>query len=165
MLCFADVRDKYPTKYDEVKDQFIVQLPNSQLAFTRKGKLYGANMSEWANSGFCFNSTSKSLNCNEKEYQMARLAYDFRANAAFPSYEQAMRLTASGDIRGIPFTTKDMQRSYEIFGDHPARLKGAMENQKFGLAPLEATVFKPNIAHGCAKHRIVRFSNHCRSSA
>ena len=165
MLCFADVRDKYPTKYDEGKDQFIVQLPNSQLAFTRKGKLYGANMYEWAKPGFCFNSTSKSLNCNEKEYQMARLAYDFRANAAFPSYEQAMRLTASGDIRGIPFTTKDMQRSYEIFGDHPARLKGAMENQKVGLAPLEATVFKPNIAHGCAKHRIVRFSNHCRSSA
>ena len=142
VLCFADVRDKYPTSYDETNDQFIVKLPNTKLAFTRKGKLYGADMSAWAKSQ-ALNSVASSTKYSAKEFQMARLAYDFRANAGFPSHEQAMRLTSGGDIRDIPFSTRDMQRSYDIFGEHPARLKVTMEDRQVGLAPIETPAYHP----------------------
>ena len=69
------------------------------------------------------------------EIKSAKQAYQFLINAGFPSKGQAIELLTGGDLSKCPITKKDVLRAFELFGEHPARIKGTLENRKVGLAP------------------------------
>ena len=124
ILCFADVEDKFSITYMP-NECFVVHLPDRDVKFVRKDKLYVADMKEWTTEKICTTTArERERHYTSKEVHEARKAYKFVENAGYPPLEEATRLITGGNVTGITFTKQDLQRSYDIYGPHLAAVRG-----------------------------------------
>jgi hypothetical protein len=109
VLSFADVEDMYDITYVR-GESFIVHLPEKNLEFTRKGKLYVAD--------FVKERLVHATQVTTKgEEARAKQAYELVKNLGFPSMYEAIQVIESGSLGNMPLLTgEDIRRAYRLFG-------------------------------------------------
>ena len=151
VLCMADVEDMYTITYVQ-GESYTVHLPDEDLVFERRGKMYVGDMRNWAEDrAFCvreieehnydWDTTSDSMAlvatvaARESEYtksevKKAKLAQELIVNAGYVSEAEALDLIQSGNVMGVPITAADVRRAFEIYGRHPASVRGKMTSKR-----------------------------------
>ena len=126
VLCMADVEDMYPVTRVQ-GERFTVHLPSGDLHFMRTGKLYIADMRQWAQKDFYVlvtTTTDTEKQYTKVEVARARAARELVENAGFPSRQAAIEMIENGDITGVDITSAYLRRSYDIWGEPVASVRG-----------------------------------------
>ena len=127
VLCQSDVEDMYDITYQQGVS-YTVHMPGRDLVFMRRDKLYVADMREWAddyafNIGMVTTAAGNESNYSSKEVARARIAHELVSNAGFTSEKEAMGLVNDGNITGVPVTSHDFKRAFDIYGKPTARTR------------------------------------------
>jgi hypothetical protein len=118
VLSFADVEDLYDVTYDKGKS-FTVHLPDRDIVFYRKKKLYVANFSHLLNERQAFLTMY-----TKGQEARAKVAYDLVRRSGFPSMQEAIHLVQDGNMTHMPsITSDDIRRAFDIFGEPVGRGK------------------------------------------
>jgi hypothetical protein len=121
VLSLADIQDMYPVSYVQGKS-YTVHLPDRDIVFRRKGKLYLGEFSDWINqdegeSKLSLVTTREREHLyTKKEVQKARDAREFLKNAGYPSECEAIHMIRDGNIENIPISVEDIKNSFDIYG-------------------------------------------------
>ena len=108
ILSLVDVEDLYPVSY-------TVHLPDRDLIFKRRGKLYHGGFSDWINLDgdasklLLMTMQDKEHLYTKKEVQKARDAKEFLKNAGYPSEREAIHMIRDGNIDNIPVSIEDIK--------------------------------------------------------
>ena len=81
VLSLAEVEDKYPVTYVQ-QESFTVHLPDRDIVFRRKGKLY---IADWSQHKAVYNSTSSISVYTPAEEARAKQAYELLRTCGYPS--------------------------------------------------------------------------------
>ncbi len=110
VLSFAEVEELYNITYMP-RAAFIVHLPEQDLEFKRKGKLYVADFTEHKPL-YVMQVYTKA------EEERAKRAYELVRNSGYPSYQEAIHLVEDGNIAQLPeLTAEDVRRAYDLYGN------------------------------------------------
>jgi hypothetical protein len=133
VLSFSEVEDTYDITYIP-HQAFVVHLPERDLVFKRRGKLYIAD--------FARDSQVPLTKAYKKaEEERAREAHELIRNARFPSYQEAVRLVEDGNIAHMPvLSAADVHRAYELYGVHPEYVWGKMVKKKASRAVVDGNL-------------------------
>lgn len=126
VLCMADVEDLFRVTYKQGKS-YTVHLESGDLVFKRRNKLYVADMSEWWQDIGVANVTTTADNeqrYRKHEVARAQIARDITVNSGFSSERDTLGLVNDGNISGVPVTSADVRRSYDIYGKSAHSLRG-----------------------------------------
>lgn len=131
VLSLANVEDTYPVTYEQ-GIRYIVHMKDRDLEFKRRGKLYVADFSDWANmNGYVYHTAAqREARFTKKEVMKAREAGEFIRNAGYPSEAEAIHLVHDGNIQNVPITANDIRNCFEIYGPMPEMVKGKMVFRK-----------------------------------
>jgi hypothetical protein len=120
MLSFADVEDMYKVTHKNGKS-FMAHLPEQDLVFHRKKKLYLADFLDIDRHLYLTKAYMKG------EEACTKLAYDLVCLSRYPSLQEAIHLVKDGNMTHVPgITADDMKRSFEIFGEPVGSIRGKM---------------------------------------
>jgi hypothetical protein len=109
VLSFADVEDLYKITY-QPQESFTVHLPDRDIVFHRRNKLYVAN--------FELPVVAATRAYTKAEEARAKEAYDLIRNCGYPSYAEAIHLVQDGNFTHMPMiTAEDIKRAYDLFGE------------------------------------------------
>lgn len=119
VLSFSEVEDIYQITYIPC-EAFIVHLPDRDIEFTRREKMYVA---DWEEVRSVFTTTVYT----KAEELQAKRAYELLRASGYPSMAEAVHLVEDGNISGMPaLTREDIRRAYDIYGSPPEFLHGKM---------------------------------------
>ncbi len=94
VLSFAEVEELYDITYVP-REAFIIHLPEQDIEFRRKGKLYVADFAE-QKPVYMMQVYAKA------EEERAKRAYELVQNSGYPSYQEAIHLVEDGNITQLP---------------------------------------------------------------
>ena len=144
ILCYADVAAKHPIT--TTPDAFVVHLTGWEVKFVLNNKLYVAHFDDFVevnlvkSKNIYFSSVSEMASLyNLKERKLAWEAWQFIQRSLVGSKEEAINLATNGNIRGINFTRKDIERAYIIYGKPVSSIQGRMTKMSIARAELEQT--------------------------
>ncbi len=127
VLCFSDVEDVYEITYAQGQS-FTVHLPDRDIVFNRKDKLYVADFAQ-------FRQTYVSRACTKGEEERARQAYKLLKISSYPSLQEAIHLIQDGNIFNMPMLmAADIKRAYDMFGEPVGAVRGKMTCKKVSCA-------------------------------
>jgi hypothetical protein len=127
VLCFSDVEDVYDITYVQ-GHSFTVHLPERDIVFHRKDKLYVADFAQFAHA-----HVSKA--CTKAEEERARQAYELLKISGYPSLQEAIHLIQDGNISHLPMLmAADVRRAYDMFGEPVGAVRGKMTRKKVSRA-------------------------------
>eukprot|EP00557_Chaetoceros_sp_GSL56_P005694 CAMPEP_0176500028 /NCGR_PEP_ID=MMETSP0200_2-20121128/13286_1 /TAXON_ID=947934 /ORGANISM="Chaetoceros sp., Strain GSL56" /LENGTH=1532 /DNA_ID=CAMNT_0017898575 /DNA_START=170 /DNA_END=4768 /DNA_ORIENTATION=+ len=135
VLSFADIEDMYPITYVRHKG-YIVHLPDRDLLFKRRGKLYIGDFSDWIDEGqgeskmSLVTTKEKEHLYTKKQVQKARDAREFLKRAGYPSEREAIHMVRDGNIENVPVSVEDIKNSFDIYGPPVEMIRGKMTNKK-----------------------------------
>jgi len=136
VLSLADVEDIYPVTYESGKC-YVVHMPNRDLVFERKGKLYLGDFSDWIRYQEGDDSALSLMTTKEKEHMytkkevaQARKAREFLKNAGYPSEAEAIHLIRDGNLENVPVTVQDVKNCFDIYGPPVEMVRGKMTDSK-----------------------------------
>ena len=109
-----------------------MHLPDRDLEFKRKGKLYVADMSDWITTPAHVNATvaERERLYTKKEVTRARRAQEFIRASGYASEKEAVYLVSDGNITGVPLTAKDIRRAFDIYWRSAAAVRGKTTRKK-----------------------------------
>ncbi len=108
ILSFGDVEDDYDITYMP-RTAFIVHLPDRDITFHHRGKLYVA---DWAEQDTDNERNIYTMVCTKAKEAHAKRAYELLRTSGFPSYNEAVHLVEDGNITGLPgLTAEDVRRA------------------------------------------------------
>jgi hypothetical protein len=117
----------------------MVHIPNRELTFSRRQKLYVA---DWES----VDMVAATVQENEKLYtkeevRRARLVHEFVCNTGYPSVGEAIHLLMDGNVRNLPkILPADVERAYRIYGVHPEYAKGQLVKRTVSRMPVDFTL-------------------------
>jgi hypothetical protein len=130
VLSFSEVEDAYDITYVP-HEAFIVHLPERDITFERRGKLY---ITDFARDS----QVHVTKAYTKAEEERARQAYELIRNAGFPSYQEAVHLVEDGNIAHMPvLSAADVRRAYDLYGAHPEYVRGKMVKKKTSRAVID----------------------------
>jgi hypothetical protein len=135
VLSLADIEDLYPITYVQGKS-YTVHLPDRDLVFKRRGKLYLGDFSDWINQSgddsklSLMTTREKEHLYTKKEVQKARDAREFLKNAGFPSEREAIHMIRDGNIENVPVSVEDIKNSFDIYGAPVEMIRGKTTSRK-----------------------------------
>ena len=142
ILSQAQIEDKFKITYTQgVK--YVVHLPDRELVFWRRGRVYVADMSDWVTK------TSNSVKAtvaeneglyNKKEVDKAKEAKEFIKNAGYPSEREAAHLMSDGNITNVPLQAQDVHRAFDIYGKPREAVKGKATQQKIHRGEVDDSI-------------------------
>jgi len=131
VLCFVDVMELYEISFDPVVG-FTVHMPDRDLVFKQRGKLFVADFIEEGVVGAMVLSTQA---FTKAEVERAKRAYEFIENAGYPSYQEAVNMLQDGNISNMPsLNAEDIRRADALFGYPPAYVRGRLTWRKAARA-------------------------------
>jgi hypothetical protein len=106
------------------QESFTVHLPDRDIIFSRRDKLYVAD--------FDVERTVAVTRAHTKaEEARAKLAYEIIRNCGYPSQAEAIHLVQDGNFAHMPMVTaEDVKRAYELYGEPVGSARGKMVKQK-----------------------------------
>ena len=111
ILCYADVEDLYYITYVP-RIAFIVHLPNRDITFVRKEKMYVAN---WDEGLVCSTVQENAAVYTKVEVKRAKEAHTFLRTSGYPSLEDAAHLLEDGNVENVPgLTRSDIEGVYKV---------------------------------------------------
>ena len=130
VLCQADVEDIYDVTYKQ-GESFTVHLPNSDLTFYRRNKMYVADMRDWATAHANVTTVAeREAQYSKVEVARAREARDLVRNSGFDSERDAVSLVSDGNITGVRLTPRDIRRAFDIYGKPFEAVRGKTTSKK-----------------------------------
>ena len=128
VLSFSDVEDKYPITYIP-GESFIVHLPDRDIEFKRRGKLYVAL---WEEITAVMTTVQEAEGVYTKaEVKRAKEAYDLLKNTGYPSVEELIHLIEDGNILELPHISRaDIKRAYDLYGMPVEYVRGKMTKKR-----------------------------------
>ncbi len=127
VLSFSEVEDMYQITYVPC-ESFTVHLPDRDIEFVRRGKMYVA---DWEEVRSVFTTTVYM----KAEERRAKRAYELLRTSGDPSMAEAVHLVEDGNISSMPaLTCEDIRRAYEIYGSPPEFVHGKMTKKKVSWA-------------------------------
>jgi len=139
VLSFAEVEDKYEISYVRAQT-FTVHVPEGEdIVFSRQNKLYVA---DWCVDPGMVNATVRENErlYTKEEVRRAKLAHEFLKCSGYPSSDEAIHLITDGNVHGAPLLLKnDLERAYDIYGDHPEYVRGQMTKKKVGRQKIDVS--------------------------
>ena len=137
ILSQSDVEEKYEITYVQ-GEKYIVHLPERDLEFKRRGKLYVADMSDWITTARVHATTAERENLyTKKEVIRAKQAQDFIKASGYTSEKEATHMVNDGNITGVPITAKDIHRAFDIYGRPAAAVRGKTTRKKVSRAEVD----------------------------
>jgi hypothetical protein len=138
ILSQSDIEDKYEITYVQ-GEKYIVHLPDRDLEFKRKGKLYVADMSDWVTTRPRVHATvaERESLYTKKEVMRARQAQEFIKASGYASEKEAAHMVNDGNITGVPITSKDVHRAFDIYGRSAAAVRGKTTRKKIARAEVD----------------------------
>jgi hypothetical protein len=130
ILSFSQVKELYDITYVP-REAFIVHLPEQDVEFRRKSRLYVADFAE-----------QKPVYVTQvymkAEEERAKRAYELVWNSGYPSYQVAIHLVEDGNIAQLPeLTAEDVRRAYDLYGNPPEYVHGKMVKRKASRAVVD----------------------------
>jgi hypothetical protein len=123
VLSFAEVEELYDIMYVP-REAFIIHLPEQDLDFQRKGKLYVADVTKQK-------PVYLTQVYTKAEEERAKRAYELVRNSGYPSYQEAIHLVEDGNIAQLPgLTAEDVRRAYDLYGNPPEYGRGKIVKRK-----------------------------------
>jgi hypothetical protein len=117
VLSFAEVEDLYSITYVP-QTSFTIHLPNRDIEFVRKGKLYVADFAQH----YQVHATTVATKAEEAR---AKRAYELLRNCGFPSVQEAVRLLETGNIVNMPaLVAADFERAINLYGPPVEYVRG-----------------------------------------
>jgi hypothetical protein len=113
-------------------------MPDRDVAFVRRNKLYVADFSDWINDDYqeC-NAMLSLLTVQEREHMYTRKevrhalkAEEFIRNAGYPSQAEAVSLVRDGNINNMPVNIVDVNAYYDIYGPLVETVHGKTTKKK-----------------------------------
>jgi hypothetical protein len=127
VLCFSDVEDMYEITYVQGQS-FTVHLPERDIVFRRKDKLYVADFTT-------FGQAYASRVCTKAEEGRARQAHELLKISGYPSLQEAIHLVQDGNIAHLPMLMAvDIKRAYDMFGEPVGAVRGKMTKKRISRA-------------------------------
>ena len=137
ILSQSDVEEKYEITYVQ-GEKYIVHLPERDLEFKRRGKLYVADMSDWITTARVHATTAERESLyTKKEVIRAKQAQDFIKASGYTSEKEAAHMVNDGNITGVPITAKDIHRAFDIYGRPAAAVRGKTTRKKVSRAEVD----------------------------
>lgn len=141
VLCQADVEDMYRITYRQ-GHSYTVHLPDGDLVFRRRSKLYVADMSDWASSGTAHVTTAQD---NGKRYSKAELkraneAAEMVRNSGFTTERDAVNLVQDNNLEQIPVTAHDIRRAFDIYGKPFESVHGKRTKKKVRRTEIDLSI-------------------------
>jgi hypothetical protein len=150
VLSFADVEDMYDVTYEKGKS-FTVHLPDRDIVFYRKKKLYVADFSDLLNDRQAFLTTY-----TKGQEARAKIAYDFVRRSGYPSLQEAIHLVQDGNMTHMPgITSDDITRAFDIFGEPVGSVRGKMTRRPANRAIYDDNLLadeKKQVLHSYVMH-------------
>ena len=137
VLSQADIEDMYEVTYEPGRC-YTVHMPDKDVRFVRRNKLYIADFSEWLDPDYeeCYAMLSL-MTAEEREHMYTRKevrralqAKEFIKNAGYPSRNEAVHLVRDGNINNVPVSVKDVATYYDIYGPMVEAVRGKTTNKK-----------------------------------
>ncbi len=100
VLSFSEVEDKYHITYVP-QEAFIIHLPDRDVRFERRGKIYVA---DWSKSMSAYVTTAVYMKAEEL---WAKRAYELLRTSVYPSMAEAIHLVEDGNITEMPMLTRE----------------------------------------------------------
>jgi hypothetical protein len=140
VLSFADVEDLYDISYVQ-KEAFVVHMPSEHLVFSRREKLYVAELNKadvgMVQATVCENEALYT----KEEVKRAKEAYQFLKNSGYPSASEAVHILTDGNVRRVPMLMRaDIDRAYKIYGVHPEYVRGKLTRKMVGRMQVDPTL-------------------------
>jgi hypothetical protein len=108
ILNFADVKDLYKITY-QPQHSFTVHLPNRDIVFYRRDKLYMADFSE------AVVAVTKAY--TKAKEARAQAVYKIIRNCRCPLYAEAVHIVQDENFTHMPIlTAEDIKRAYNLYG-------------------------------------------------
>jgi hypothetical protein len=140
VLSFADVEDLYEISYVQ-KEAFVVHMPTGDLVFSRRDKLYVAELYEAEERIVQATVRENEALYTKAEVKRAKEAYEFMKNSGYPSVGEAVHILTDGNVRGVPMLMReDLERAYKIYGLHPEYIRGKLTKKTVGRIPVDPTL-------------------------
>ena len=138
ILSQSEIEDKYEITYVQ-GEKYIVHLPDRDLEFKRKGKLYVADMSDWVTTPTRVHATTAERErlYTKKEVVRAQQALEFIKASGYASEKEAAHMVNDGNITGVPITSKDIHRAFDIYGRSAAAVRGKTTRKKIGRGEVD----------------------------
>ena len=135
VLSFSDVEDMYPITYVP-GESFIVHLPDRNIEFKRRGKLYVALWEEAANILTTVQEAESFY--SKAEVKRAKEAHDFIKSSGYPSMDELIHLVEDGNILEMPGISRaDIKRAYDIYGLPVEYVRGKLTKKRAGRQRFE----------------------------
>jgi hypothetical protein len=107
---------------------FTVHLPERDIVFHRKDKLYVADFAQ-------FSQAYASRVCTRAEEERARQAHELLKVSVYPSLQEAIHLVQDGNISNLlMLIAADIRRAYEMFREPVGAARGKMTQRKVSHA-------------------------------
>ena len=138
ILSQSDVEEKYEITYVQ-GEKYTVHLPDRDLEFKRKGKFYVADMSDWVTRPTRVHATTAERErlYTKREVVRAQQAQEFIKASGYASEKEAAHMVNDGNITGVPITSKDIHRAFDIYGRSAAAVRGKTTRKKVGRAEVD----------------------------
>jgi len=135
VLSFSDVEDKYPITYVP-GESFIVHLPDRDIEFKKRGKLFVALWEEVV--GILTTVQEAESFYSKAEVKRAKEAHALIRNSGYPSMNELIRLIEDGNILELPSISRaDIKRAYDIYGLPVEYVRGKMTKKTAGRQRIE----------------------------
>ena len=147
-------------------------LPGGDNKYVLNNKLYFAQFDDFVNLNFAkfkniyFSSVSEMTSLyNLNERKLAWEIWQFIQRSLVGSKEEAINLATNGNIRGINFTRKDIERLYTIYGKPATAIQGRMTKKSIARADkqLGNKITDSHNEYNVCRHN--SFPCHCYSSS
>jgi hypothetical protein len=118
----ADMEDLYTITY-QPQESFTVHLPDRDIVFHRRNKLFVADFSLLVVTVMRVHTKAEEARAKE--------AYELIHNCGYPSYAEAVHLIKDGNFTHMPMlTAEDIKRAYDLFIEPVAHVRGMMTKKK-----------------------------------
>jgi hypothetical protein len=105
----------------------MVHLPDRDIIFKRRNKLYVADFAEYYRNILATKAYAKG------EMHHATPAHEFLKMSGYPSAQEAIHLIQDGNIANMPMrTAEDVRRAFNLFGEPVGSVCGKMTKRKIG---------------------------------
>ena len=129
ILSQGQVEEIYDISYLQ-GDKYIIHMTNGDLVFKQQGKVYVADMSEWAIHPNFATTIENENQYTKAEVEKAKEAYEFMRNAGYPSEEEATHMVQDGNVTDVPLTATDIRRAFKIYGRPTEAIRGKTTKNK-----------------------------------
>jgi hypothetical protein len=122
-----------------------VHIPSQDVVFERRNKL---DVAEWCEEREVAvdGTANTTVQENERLYTKeevcrAKAAYELLRSSGYPSMSKAAHLISDRNVWGLPMLMKgDLERAYQIYGEHPEYVRGQMVRKTVGRAKVDESL-------------------------